>query len=89
MQELADTAQARFALQGVLVWHRIGNLAPGVPIVLVAAAARHRRAALDGVDYLMDHLKSASWLWKREKRGNTWHWIEPRDDDHAGLTRWG
>ena len=88
MEQLAGQALARFALDGVLVWHRIGVLSAGEGIVLVAAAARHRRGALDAVDFLMDHLKSAAWLWKRERRGDGWHWIEPRAEDHAALARW-
>lgn len=88
MERLARDAQDRFALDGVLVWHRVGQLRAGAPIVLAAAAARHRREALGAVDYLMDHLKAASWLWKRERRADGWHWIEPRPQDHAALARW-
>lgn len=88
MEELARAARDRFDLSGTLVWHRIGVMVPGEAIVLVAAAARHRRAAFAATDYLMDHLKSASWLWKREKRGEGWRWVEPRGEDHADLARW-
>lgn len=86
---LAVQAQARWALAGVLIVHRIGVLAPGAPIVLVAAAARHRRDAFAAVDFAMDHLKGDAWFWKRERRGGAWHWIEPREEDHADLARWG
>ena len=88
MQELAEGALARFQLEGVLVWHRVGVMVPGEAIVLVATAARHRRDAFAAADYLMDHLKSASWLWKREKRDDGWHWIAPRDQDYADRERW-
>lgn len=88
MRELAEAANSRFALMGLLMIHRTGTMNPGEPIVCVSAAARHRRAAIDAVDYCMDHLKSAAWFWKREKRADGWHWIEPRDDDHAALARW-
>lgn len=89
MEALAEAAMARFKLQGVVVWHRSGRVRPAAPIVLAAAAARHRREALDAVAFLMDHLKAASWLWKREQRADGWHWIEPRPEDHAALSRWG
>ena len=88
MEELAKAALERFELAGVLAWHRVGVMTPGQPIVLVAAAAAHRREAFDAVDFLMDHLKSASWFWKRERRDDGWHWIEPRDQDHKDLARW-
>ena len=78
----------RFALEGALVWHRVGMMSPGDPIVLVATAARHRRDAFAAAECLMDHLKSAAWLWKREKRADGWHWIEPREQDHRDRERW-
>ena len=89
MQALAADALGRWALGGLLVVHRSGVMLPGQPIVLVAAAARHRRDAFAAADYVMDNLKANSWFWKREKRCGQWHWIEPRDQDHADLARWG
>ena len=88
MKELADKAFARFDLMGLLMVHRVGQMLPGEPIVCVSAAAKHRRAAIDAVDYCMDHLKAAAWFWKREKRDGEWSWIEPRSDDYADLARW-
>lgn len=88
MKQLAQEAAGRFELDGTLVWHRVGIMTPGEAIVLVATAARHRRNAFEAADYLMDHLKSAAWFWKREKRGDGWHWIEPRAADHVDLARW-
>ena len=89
MEALADATLARFGVMGLLIVHRAGVMQPGDPIVLVAAAARHRREAIAAVDYAMDHLKSDSWFWKRELRGGQWSWIEPREQDHADLARWG
>lgn len=88
MQELADKAFARFDLMGLLMVHRIGLMLPGEPIVCVAAAARHRRDAFAAADFCMDHLKSAAWFWKRERRAGQWHWIEPGAADHSDLARW-
>lgn len=88
MQQLATRAVERFGLMGILVLHRTGQMHPGEPIVCVSAAAWHRRQAIDAVDYAMDHLKSQSWFWKREKRGGVWNWIEPREQDYSDLARW-
>ncbi|MEZ5695403.1 MAG: molybdenum cofactor biosynthesis protein MoaE [Sphingomonadaceae bacterium] len=89
MNTLADAALERFDLMGILVLHRTGLMYPGEPIVLVSAAARHRRDAIQAVDFTMDHLKSDSWFWKREKRADGWHWIEPREQDAEDISRWG
>jgi molybdopterin synthase catalytic subunit len=88
MQQLATRAVERFGLMGIMVLHRTGQMHPGEPIVCVSAAAWHRRQAIDAVDYAMDHLKSQSWFWKREKRGGVWSWIEPREQDYSDLARW-
>jgi molybdopterin synthase catalytic subunit len=88
MEDLAQTALARWALDGLLIVHRSGQMLPGEPIVLVAAAARHRRDAFAAADFAMDHLKSESWFWKRELCGGLWHWIEPRAEDYADKARW-
>lgn len=89
MHALADRAIARFDLMGLLMVHRVGMMRPGEPIVCVSAASRHRRDAIGAVDFTMNHLKSAAWFWKREKRADGWHWIEPRPQDHADRERWG
>lgn len=88
MDGLAATVLQRWALDGLLILHRAGEMGPGDPIVLVAAASRHRRDAFAAADYAMDHLKSDSWFWKREKVAGQWRWIEPREQDHADLARW-
>lgn len=89
MEELAGRVHRRWGLDGLLVIHRSGAMAPGDPIVLVAAAARHRRDAFAAADFAMDHLKSESWFWKREKKDGAWRWIEPREQDLEDIARWG
>lgn len=89
MAALAAEAARRWPLEGLLLIHRSGQMAPGEPIVLVAAAARHRRDAFAAADFAMDHLKSESWFWKRERRAGAWRWVEPRTEDYADLARWG
>ncbi len=88
MQALARDVAARWQVTGLSIIHRTGVMLPGEAIVLVAAAARHRREAIEAVDFAMDHLKGDSWFWKREMRADGWRWIEPREQDHADLARW-
>jgi len=88
MEDLAARVRDRWQLDGLLVIHRSGELVPGEPIVLVAAAARHRRDAFAAADFAMDHLKSESWFWKREKVDGEWRWIEPRAQDFEDIGRW-
>jgi molybdopterin synthase catalytic subunit len=88
MKALARDAAGRWPLDGLLLVHRTGSLLPGQPIVLVVAAARHRRDAFLAADFAMDHLKSEAWFWKRERTAAGWRWIEPRAEDYADKERW-
>jgi molybdopterin synthase catalytic subunit len=89
MEALAAKALARWMLDGLLIIHRSGVMQPGDPIVLVAAAARHRRDAFAAAEFAMDHLKSDAWFWKREMVGGVWRWVQPREQDFADIRRWG
>lgn len=85
---IAETARTRFDLQDLMIVHRIGQIAPGEPIVFVATAAAHRRAASEACDYLMDYLKSRAPFWKKEHGPDGARWIEPRAQDHEDIARW-
>lgn len=86
--QCAGGVRERFGLEAVLVRHRIGRMAPGDTIVLVAAASAHRREAFEGADALMDWLKTEAMFWKKEWRLSGPQWIEPRTDDYADARRW-
>ena len=86
--EHAATAIARFELQDLTIVHRVGRIEPGQPIVFVATAAAHRRAAFEACDYLMDYLKSRAPFWKKEIGPTGERWVEPIPQDHTDLARW-
>jgi molybdopterin synthase catalytic subunit len=85
---IAEEARTRFALDDLAIVHRVGAIAPGEAIVFVATAARHRRAAFEACDYLMDYLKSRAPFWKKEHGPDGARWVEPRAQDHADIARW-
>jgi molybdopterin synthase catalytic subunit len=87
LDEIANSAE-RFEVSAVHIVHRCGEIAPGEAIVFVAAAAAHRRAALEAVDYLMDRLKTDALFWKREDGVDGPRWIEPTEADRADRARW-
>lgn len=86
--KIAGKAKARFNLDDFAILHRVGKIAPGEPVVFVATAARHRRAAFEACDFLMDYLKSKAPFWKKEYGPDGARWVEPREQDHADLARW-
>lgn len=80
---LAELTARKYALAELLVIHRVGLIAPGEAIVLVAAASPHRAAAFSAVSELMDFLKTDAPIWKREISEAGARWIEPSEDDRA------
>lgn len=88
LQEIAEDAASRFEVCHVRVVHRCGDIRPREPIVFAAAAARHRRAAFEATNYLMDRLKTEAIFWKREEGPSGSSWIEPTEADYADRGRW-
>ncbi|MGR3499552.1 MAG: molybdenum cofactor biosynthesis protein MoaE [Limimaricola soesokkakensis] len=86
--EIAEQAKARWQLADLLVIHRHGALPLGQPIMMVATAAAHRRAAFDAAEYLMDYLKSRAPFWKKEVTRTGEHWVEATPEDEDALSRW-
>ncbi|MBB3948065.1 molybdopterin synthase catalytic subunit [Rhizobium skierniewicense] len=90
MLRIASLAIDRFDLLGLTAIHRYGKIATGDNIVLVIAASRHRQAAFDGANFVMDYLKTAAPFWKKEhgKDGTSGNWITARDADESAKDKW-
>ncbi|MBC9246570.1 molybdenum cofactor biosynthesis protein MoaE [Paracoccus sp. 11-3] len=89
MSDYGTEAARRFDLTDWRIVHRYGRLAVGEQIMFVATAARHRRAAFDAADYLMDWLKSRAPFWKREIAADgRADWVEAKAGDEDALRRW-
>lgn len=89
-QAVAAAAAAPDAgpITDVLIVHRTGTIPAGDPVVFVAVAAPHRRAAFLAADQLMDRLKTEAALWKSELTPSGPRRIEPTRRDHADRARW-
>jgi molybdopterin synthase catalytic subunit len=88
LHRLAEEAVERWKLPGVTIIHRVGALAAGERIVLVAACAPHRRDALDACAFLIDRLKTDAPFWKSERRKGEDSWVEARAADGEAAARW-
>ena len=84
----AETAMARWPVTGIRVVHRVGRIAPGENIVLVVTASKHRQAAFEAAEFLMDYLKANAPFWKRVDSPDGASWVEARDHDDAAAARW-
>jgi molybdopterin synthase catalytic subunit len=84
----ADEAMSRWRLDGLTVVHRVGRIEPGANIVLVVTASKHRQAAFQAAEFLMDYLKTSAPFWKREESAGRTGWVEAREHDDAAAARW-
>ncbi len=88
LRDIAGEACTRWPLDDVTVIHRVGELHPGDPIVLVAVASGHRGEAFAACEFIMDYLKTQAPFWKKETTPEGARWVEAREHDSASAERW-
>ena len=81
-------AEQRWPLMGVRVVHRVGRIEPGETIVFVATASKHRRAAFEAAEFLMDYLKTRAPFWKKVEAAGQTNWVEAKEKDDDAAARW-
>jgi len=90
IERVAEEAERRWPLAGLVAIHRFGAIRPGEQIVMVATASAHRAAAFAAAEFLMDYLKTRAPFWKRvmRKDGTSEGWVEAKAADDAAAERW-
>ncbi len=76
LRQIAEQAQSRWDIFDVLIIHRVGEIRPNDPIVLVAVWSAHRAAAYDANRFIMEDLKSKAPFWKKEVLREGSRWVE-------------
>ena len=82
LQLVLDEAFARWKLIDALLIHRVGELKPQEPIVLVAVWSAHRKDAFEACRSIMEVLKSSAPFWKKEKLKQGYRWVEKNSDGY-------
>ncbi len=75
LQAICDQAGSRWVLQEGLVLHRVGQIALGEAIVVVAIWSAHRCDALDACRFIIEDLKSKAPFWKQEQLQDGERWV--------------
>lgn len=88
ISKIAKDAQTRWDLSGILIIHRYGRLECEDQIMMVATASRHRVAAFEAAQFLMDYLKSRAPFWKKEIGADGAEWVAAKDHDEEALSKW-
>jgi molybdopterin synthase catalytic subunit len=67
LEKITATAKARWHVLDILCIHRVGELFPNDPIVLIAVWSVHRQAAFEACSYVLEALKHEAPFWKSEQ----------------------
>lgn len=82
LETISHTAAERWAVLDSLILHRVGDLTPNDPIVLVAVWSAHRKDAFEASRWLMEELKSKAPFWKKEKLADSERWVEKNTEGY-------
>lgn len=88
LAKIVEAASGRWPILDCTVIHRVGELRPTEPIVLVAVATAHRQDAFAACAFIMDYLKTQAPFWKKEITPQGERWVEARESDDAAAARW-
>ncbi len=81
LNQMVDKAAEQWPINNVLVVHRVGQILPGEPIMMVAVWSAHRAAAFDACRYIMEELKHSAPFWKKEQLlSGSSRWVEKNTD---------
>ena len=81
LSSIADKARKKWEIESITIIHRVGTLGIGDQIVLVITSSKHRQAAFDSCNYIMDFLKTDAPFWKKEVSDKEEKWVGKRESD--------
>ena len=88
LRSIADKARKKWEIESVTIIHRVGTLGIGDQIVLVITSGKHRQAAFDSCNYIIDFLKTDAPFWKKEVSDKEEKWVGKRESDEEQKKRW-
>lgn len=84
LEGIVQQAMQQWRIIESLVIHRVGEVLPDQPIVLVAVWAVHRGDAFDACRMIMEALKSNAPFWKKEQLSNNeCRWVESNSKGYS------
>lgn len=73
---ILEEAQQQWMYLDALLIHRVGEIYPNDPIVLIAVWSAHRAAAFEACRFIIEALKSRAPFWKKETLTTGQRWVE-------------
>jgi molybdopterin synthase catalytic subunit len=88
LANIISAAQQQWAIIDCLCVHRVGEIYPNQPIVLVAVWSAHRGDAIDACRMIVEALKSQAPFWKKEHFSNKQsRWVESNSGGYLRQTK--
>lgn len=88
LNNIVETARAKWQLGSVSVIHRVGQLKVSEQIVFVGVTSQHRQSAYHANEFIMDYLKTQAPFWKKETTIQGDKWIEAKASDMQKSKNW-
>lgn len=73
---IARQVVEQYHLQHVYLAHRVGEVFPTSPLVVIASVAAHRTQAITATAELLERLKSTAPFWKKEQTLGQTQWVK-------------
>lgn len=81
LQSMAKQIVKQYGLLDLYVAHRVGNVVPTNPLVVIAATASHRTNAISAVSEMLEKLKYHAPFWKKEYKNSQANWVAANTDN--------
>ncbi|RUM77904.1 MAG: molybdopterin synthase catalytic subunit MoaE [Candidatus Thioglobus sp.] len=88
LESITEQAKKRWPIGNTTIIHRVGELSINDQIVLVITTSKHRKAAFEACEFIMDYLKTQAPFWKKEHTETESKWLEAKDSDNEEASRW-
>lgn len=75
MEHIAHEAFKQWPLVKLAMIHAVGAKEPGVPVVVIGVSSAHRDASFEACRFLIDELKKAVPIWKKEFYEDNSVWV--------------
>jgi MoaE-MoaD fusion protein len=85
--EVAQEATRRWPLNGVAIFHAVGDLSIGDPTVVVACSSGHRGEAFEACRFVIDEVKRRTPIWKKEVGPDGERWVGLEGGESAAGAR--
>lgn len=76
LNEIRERAVRDYGIIELSIVHRVGRIGIGENIVMIVAAAEHRKEAFQSCEFAIDELKKITPIWKKETATTGEEWVE-------------